>query len=276
MIAADPVGARYVLKATGPVTEPGGTKIDRGGRAAGAAARLVPASTTTPPTADGFYAGVAASIFRAVGAGQGDPARPAHRAGPGRHRGPHPHLVGEPRGAEDARRTPVGARVPHRELWRRHRGFLNDGTTGQARLLPQDQGDGRGPALHGRRTRPRPSASISTTSRRPTSPRCPPTSPARSMGASRPGTWPTNVTVYAPGGAPLQALGRDDGFVSGTTATVAGRDVQVVTSMLTPGAHETYRVDGPRAGRRGVPCGPLRPSPAPASSPQGADTRTNG
>ena len=45
----------------------------------------------------------------------------------------------------------------------------------------------------------------------------------------------TNVTVYAPVGAPLQALGLDDGFVSGTTATVAGRDVQVVTSRLAPG-----------------------------------------
>jgi hypothetical protein len=59
------------------------------------------------------------------------------------------------------------------------------------------------------------------------------------------GVLSTNITVYAPVGAPLQALRLGDGFVSGTTATEAGRDVQVVTSTLLPGATETYRVTVP-------------------------------
>ena len=71
VIAADPVGARYVLEATGPVTEPGGSTITAAD-VLQVLLRDAYRDIADPATADAFYAGVAASIFRAVGAGQGD------------------------------------------------------------------------------------------------------------------------------------------------------------------------------------------------------------
>ena len=65
-------------------------------------------------------------------------------------------------------------------------------------------------------------------------------------GSGEPGRLQTNVSVYAPAGAALDALELGDGsFVSGVTATTDGRKVQVVTSQLDPGGTATYRFQVP-------------------------------
>lgn len=59
------------------------------------------------------------------------------------------------------------------------------------------------------------------------------------------GTLATNVSVYAPVGAPLHALQTDDGWVGGQQGSIAGRQVQTVTAVLAPGGTTTYRVEMP-------------------------------
>jgi hypothetical protein len=241
VIAADPVGARYVLKATGPVVEPGGSKID----AADVLQVLLRDSYrkyADPADADGFYAGVAASIFKAVGAGQGDPhglVTALARAGTeGRIR----IWSADPKEQATLAGTTVGAAFLTGKFGDSAGVFLNDGTTGKldyyltTKVTIEDlKCTGAEPTATVRLDLDyKPPADVATL-------------PSYVTGNSGlpVGNLATNITVYAPVGAPLQALGLGDGFVSGTTATVAGRDVQVVTSMLTPGATDTYRVTVP-------------------------------
>lgn len=243
VIAADPVGARYVLKATGPVIEPGGTKID----AADVLEVLLRDSYRTipdPRDADAFYAGVAASIFMAVGSGQGDPqglVSALARAGTeGRIRIWSAH----PEEQETLAETTVGAAFLTGDFPDAVGVFLNDGSAGKldyyltTTLTVEDlQCSGDEPTATVRLDLDyQPPADVASL-------------PEYVTGTAQTGlpvgVLSTNVTVYAPVGAPLQALGLDDGYVSGTTATVAGRDVQVVTSTLVPGATETYRVTVP-------------------------------
>lgn len=243
VIAADPVGARYVLKATGPVTEPGGSKID----AADVLQVLLRDSYRKyqdPADADGFYAGVAASIFRAVGAGQGDPhglLTALARAGTeGRIR----IWSAVPKEQETLAETTVGAAFLTGSFGDASGVFLNDGTTGKldyyltTKVTIEDlRCTGANPTATVRLDLDyQPPADVAS---------LPSYVTGTVNGGIAAGNLATNITVYAPVGAALPALGRDDGFVSGTTASVAGRDVQVVTSMLTPGAHETYRVTVP-------------------------------
>ncbi len=71
VVAADPVGARYLLSATGPVTAKDGTTVTSSD-----VVRVLLHDAyhniSDPAAVDAFYADVAASIFSAVGAGQGD------------------------------------------------------------------------------------------------------------------------------------------------------------------------------------------------------------
>ncbi|WP_146848038.1 DUF4012 domain-containing protein [Cellulomonas terrae] len=240
VIAADPVGARYVLEATGPVTEPGGSTI--------AADDLLQVllrdayrDIADPAAADTFYAGVAGSIFRAVGAGQGDQqglVTALARAGSeGRIRLWSAHPEEQATLAE----TTIGAAFLSGDFPDAVGVFLNDGTAGKlgyylttAVTVEDLRCSGADPTATVRLDLDYdPPADLSAL-------------PLYVTGTAPTGLpvgdLATNVTVYAPVGAPLQALGRDEGFVSGTTATVAGRDVQVVTSTLAPGESETYRV----------------------------------
>lgn len=240
VIAADPVGARYVLEATGPVTEPGGSTIT----AADVLQVLLRDSyldITDPASADTFYAGVAVSIFRAVGAGQGDQqglvTALARAGGEGRIRLWSAHPEEQATLAE----TSIGAAFLTGDFPDAVGVFLNDGTAGKlgyylsTTVTVEDlQCSGTDPTATVRLDLDyAPPADLATL-------------PLYVTGTAPTGLpvgyLSTNVTVYAPVGAPLQALGRDAGFVSGTTATVAGRDVQVVTSTLAPGESETYRV----------------------------------
>jgi hypothetical protein len=243
VIAADPVGARYVLKATGPVIEPGGTTID----AADVLEVLLRDSyrkIPDPRDADAFYAGVAASIFMAVGTGQGDPqglVSALARAGTeGRIRIWSAH----PQEQETLAGTTVGAAFLTGDFPDAVGVFLNDGSAGKlgyyltTKVTVEDlQCSGDDPTATVRLDLDyQPPADVADL-------------PQYVTGTAQTGlpvgVLSTNITVYAPVGAPLQALRLGDGFVSGTTATVAGRDVQVVTSTLLPGATETYRVTVP-------------------------------
>lgn len=240
VIAADPVGARYVLEATGPVTEPGGGTIT----ASDVLQVLLRDSyrdIADPASADAFYAGVAVSIFRAVGAGQGDQqglVTALARAGSeGRIRLWSAH----PEEQETLAGTTIGAAFLTGDFPDATGVFLNDGTAGKLGYYLTTTVTVEDLQCSG--------ADATATVRLDLD--YDPPGDLTALPLYVTGTAPTglpvghlstNVTVYAPVGAPLQALGRDDGFVSGTTATVAGRDVQVVTSTLAPGDSETYRV----------------------------------
>lgn len=240
VIAADPVGARYVLEATGPVTEPGGGTIT----ASDVLQVLLRDSyrdIADPASADAFYAGVAVSIFRAVGAGQGDQqglVTALARAGSeGRIRLWSAH----PEEQETLAGTTIGAAFLTGDFPDSTGVFLNDGTAGKLGYYLTTTVTVEDLQCSG--------ADATATVRLDLD--YDPPGDLTALPLYVTGTAPTglpvghlstNVTVYAPVGAPLQALGRDDGFVSGTTATVAGRDVQVVTSTLAPGDSETYRV----------------------------------
>lgn len=77
-----------------------------------------------------------------------------------------------------------------------------------------------------------------------------------------PGWAGSTVSVYAPVGAGLEALGLDDGFVSGAKAQTDGRQVEVVSSLLPPGGRQTFRFDVPvRDGRVDVWTTPTVTSP---------------
>lgn len=243
VIATDPVGARYVLEATGPVTEPGGSTIT--------AVDLLQVllrdayrDIADPAAADTFYAGVAASIFRAVGAGQGDQqglVTALARAGSeGRIRLWSVH----PQEQATLVRTTIGAAFLSGDFPDAVGVFLNDGTAGKlgyyltTKVTVEDL----------QCTGPEPTATVRLDLAYDPPDDLSPlpvyvTGPAT---AARPvGVLSTNVTVYAPVGSPLQDLRLDEGYVGGLVATQSGRDVESVTSLLEPGASETYRVAVP-------------------------------
>jgi len=60
-----------------------------------------------------------------------------------------------------------------------------------------------------------------------------------------PGWLGTNISVYAPVGAPLGSLGYQGGAVGGLSGEAAGRAVQVVTSVLQPGDAASYTATVP-------------------------------
>lgn len=243
VIAADPVGVRYLLQATGPVTEPGGTTISSGD-VLQVLLRDSYLEIADPAVADAFYAGVAATIFRAVGAGQGDPHALVTALGRAGTEGRIRVWSAHPPEQEVLASTTIGAAFLTGDFPDAVGVFLNDGNAGKldyyltTTVSVEDlQCSGPEPTATVRLDLDyQPPADVASL-------------PAYVTGPPRAGVpvgvLSTNVTVYAPVGAPLRALGRGEGFVSGTTATMAGRDVQVVTSTLAPGTSETYRVTVP-------------------------------
>jgi hypothetical protein len=243
VIAADPVGARYLLEATGPVTEPSGSTI---GSADLLRVLLRDTYREIPDAsvADSFYAGVAGSIFAAVGAGQGDPGdvlRALVRAGSeGRIRiwstdaGEQAELAG----------TTVGGAFLTGDYADATGVFLNDGTAGKLGYylttgvtIEDLRCTGADPTATIRLDLAYdPPADLSTL-------------PVYVTGTATTGlpvgVLSTNITVYAPVGAPRPDLRLGDGYVGGRSATMAGRDVETVTSTLEPGAAQTYRLTVP-------------------------------
>ncbi|KQY42828.1 DUF4012 domain-containing protein [Cellulomonas sp. Root137] len=261
VIATDPVAVSYLLGATGAVTEPSGQQIDAGNVLQVLLRDAYLTFGDDAAAGDAFYTGVASTIFRAVGAGQGDSRAVVDalaRAGAeGRLRmwSAHP---------EEQKRlvaTSVGAAFLTGPFPDATGVFLNDGTAGKlgyylstAVTVEDLRCDGPEPTATVRLDLDyRPPADVATFPRYVT---------GWSFTSLPTGWLATNITVYAPVGAPLEALGRNEGAVSGGTGQSAGRNVQVVTSWLEPGARETYRFDVPvRDGRVDVWTTPTLTSP---------------
>lgn len=259
VVATDSTVIKGLLRATGPVVVDGvkltaDTAVDQ-------LLRATYARLTDPDEADAFFAHVSAAVFGAVADGQGDRTAVvralAHAASQGRlhvwsaHDDEEAALAGEAfggaflsGGAPDA----VGL-------------FLDDGTASKlgyylrTELSVEDlRCDGEAP---------------SATVRLDLKFRVPDDLAALpdyvlgiSGGEALPQGLRTNLSVYAPVGASLGAIGLDDGFVGGEAHQVAGRQVQVVTSSLAPGQKATYRVEVPlRGGRVTVLATPTLTSP---------------
>ncbi|KQT02241.1 DUF4012 domain-containing protein [Cellulomonas sp. Leaf395] len=244
VIATDPVAASYLLGATGPVVEPGGAQIT----AANVVQVLLRDAYTTygddSASGDAFYTAVAATVFRAVSSGQGDSrgiVDALARAGAeGRVRMWSAH----PQEQERLEGTSVGAAFLTGPFPDATGVFLNDGSAGKlgyyltTTVTVEDlRCTGSDPTATVRLDLAYdPPADLSSL----------PEYVTGTADTGLPvGVLSTNVSVYAPIGAVLENLRLGESYVSGITATMAGRDVQIVTSNMAPGAAETYRVEVP-------------------------------
>ncbi len=259
VIATDTPVVSDLLKATGPVTVDGveldsATVVDQ--LLSETYARL-----TDPAEADAFFAHVADAVFGAVAAGQGDRTRVvtalARAVGEGRlhvwsaHDDEEPVLAGEAFGGAFLSGDSADAAGV----------FLDDGTASKlgyylrTGLSVED--------MHCAGDAPSATVRLDLEFRAPDDlAALPEYVVGVPDGAEVPRQLQTNVSVYAPVGATLTALGLDDGYVGGEPHQVAGRDVEVVTSWLAPGQHQTYRIEVPvRDGRVTVYATPTLTSP---------------
>lgn len=257
--ATDSTVVEGLLRATGAVTVDGvaleaDTAVDQ-------LLSTTYARLTDPSEADAFFAHVAAAVFGAVADGQGDRTGVvtalAHAASQGRlhvwsaHDDEEAVLAGEAFGgaflsgsAPDA----VGL-------------FLDDGTA--SKLGYYLRTDVSVEELRCEGDAPSATVRLALEFRAPDDLAA---LPGYVLGVSAGDVLPqglqTNLSVYAPVGASLGAIGLDGGFVGGETHQVAGREVQVVTSVLAPGQKATYRVEVPvRDGRVAVLATPTLTSP---------------
>ena len=239
VVATDPVAARYLLGAIGPVAVPDGPTLT--------ADNLLPTLLhdaylryPDPAVNDRFYASVSAAIFRAAGAGQGGDERGvvealARAGAEGRLRMWSAH-------ADEQRRivgTSVGAAFLSGSYGSDAGVFLDDATAGKLDYYLTTTYT----ITDLRCTGPHPSATV-----RLALAYDPPadvtTYPLYVTGTENDvipvGDLATRISVYAPVGAQLEALRLDDGYVSGITGTAHGRQVQTVSSLLKPGEKATY------------------------------------
>lgn len=246
VIATDVVAVADVMRATGPVTTPSGVTLD-----ANTAIRLLLQQaylTMGRDQADAFFGEVAASMFSAVTGGHADPrslARDmADAAGQGRVR------VWSSHDDEQAQllATTIGGAFLSGPYPDAVGVFLDDGTGGKLDYYLTTAVTVENMQCTG----PTPTATV-----RVDLDYEPPDGVASmpwwvvGIDASGlpPGYLATNVSVYAPVGAPLTALGLGDGqYVSGATGTIDGRAVQTVTSRLAPGDKVSYRAEVPIRG----------------------------
>ena len=199
-----------------------------------------------PAVADEFYTGVAATIFRAVGSGQGD------------SRG----VVEQLAKAGEERRLRIWSAHPDEQALLAPTSlsggflsgtddaaagvFLNDGTAGkldyfltttyavESMMCGKDGAPGS--AVVRLDLAYDPPADIAEY----------PMYVTGDHGDTIPTGWvQTNVTVYSPVGGSIAEQRLDDGFVGGLDATEAGRAVSVLTSRLAPGGRATYRFTFP-------------------------------
>ncbi|KQR12077.1 DUF4012 domain-containing protein [Cellulomonas sp. Leaf334] len=261
VIATDPVAVSYLLGATGAVTEPGGVQID----ASNVLQVLLRDAYLTygddADSGDRFYTGVAATIFQAVGSGQGDSRAVVDALARAGAEGRLRMWSAHPAEQERLVSTSVGAAFLTGPFPDATGLFLNDGTAGKlgyflsTAVTVEDL----------RCTGPDPMATVrlDLSYSPPAEVESFPRYVTGWSGTDLPVGWlATNITVYSPVGAPLDAIGLGDGFVLGGSAEAGGRDVKVVTSWLAPGASETYRVDVPvRDGRVTVWTTPTLTSP---------------
>jgi hypothetical protein len=251
VLATDPVVVADLLAATGHGIEVDGVQLDAGTLLA-TLLRDTYLEHGDPRDGDAFYAQVAAAVFGLVGDAVTDPttARAAVRAlvdavGERRvqawsaHADEQEALAGSALGGAflTGASTSTGAALGV---------FLDDGTAGK---LDYDLTSTVSVALEGCGTET-PTATV-TVDLAYDPPDDVATLPAQVVGdgsSGLPTGWlATNLSVYAPRGsdAGVVQVRRDGAVIGGLTGTAAGRDVQVLTSRLEPGGHETWTITVP-------------------------------
>jgi hypothetical protein len=259
VVATDPVAVAGLLKVLGPVTVPDGTRLT--------ADTLLPTVLRDsylrfPDALDGdrFFTSVAGTIFGAITTTSADTLALAEAAAEQGRDGRIRIWSAHPDEQTRLAATPLGAAFLSGGFGDAAGVFLNDATMGKvdyylrSTVTVEDL----------RCTGPHPSATV-----RMDLAYDPPAdiagAPAYVLGHSpavTPGWAASTVTVYAPVGAELEAIGRNDGFVSGAKTEIAGRAVDVVPSLLAPGGRQTFRFDVPvRDGRVDVWTTPTVASP---------------
>lgn len=244
VIATDVVAAADVMRATGAVTTPSGVTLD----ADSAASVLLHDAylELDRDQADAFFGEVAATLFQAVTSGDADPRtlvrEAAGAAGEGRVRVWSAHDDEE----TQLRAASVGGAFLSGPYPDAVGVFLDDGTGGKldyylsTTVTVEDlQCTGDSPTATVR---------IDLDYEPPDDVATLPWWVVGIDAAGLPaGDLATNVSVFAPQGARLDALGLGDAgqFVSGTTGTLDGRAVQTVTARLAPGESVTYRAQVP-------------------------------
>ncbi|MGV8965585.1 MAG: DUF4012 domain-containing protein [Cellulomonas sp.] len=247
VIATDAVAVANLLKATGPVVEPGGLKLST----KNFLDELLHKSYVripNPDKADAFYTGVAATIFRAVGAGQGEARQVVEELG--KASGKHRLRVWSAHPEEQAQlaQTSAGGAFLSGGADDAAGVFLNDGTAGKVDyFLSTDV------VVENVRCK---AASTTATVRIDLAYDPPaditdyPKYVTGYSGSDLPVGWvATNLTAYAPVGGRIVRARLDEGVIGGLSATEAGREVEVLTSKLAPGGRATYRfeIQSPRA-----------------------------
>jgi hypothetical protein len=241
VVATDPVAVKYLLSATGAIAAPGGVEL----RADNFLSVLLHDSYLSmqdPVVADEFYTGVAATVFRAVGGGQGD------------SRG----VVEQLAKAGEERRLRIWSAHPDEQALLAPTSlsagflsgtddaaagvFLNDGTAGKldyfltttysVESMTCGKDGAPGSAVVRLDLAYDPPANIAD---------YPMYVTGYNSGAIPTGWVQTNVTVYSPVGGSIAELRLNDNLVGGLAATEGGRAVRVLTSRLAPGGRATYR-----------------------------------
>lgn len=242
VIATDPIAVSYLLGAVGGVQTSSGTLDQQS---------AVPSLLRDPyvgglaaKAADQYFAQAATAIFGAVVSGKGDPGRlvdaMAKAASDGRVRVWSAHPEEEQRLSV---RTLGGAFLsgPYADATGV---FLDDGTGGKLDYYLRTAVT----VENLRCTGPTPTADVrlDLTYSPPADVASWPRETAGRATGFAPGSLVTDLTVYAAQGAALPSLRLgDDAVVSGLAAQQAGRQVQVVSSVLAPGQSATYRVQVP-------------------------------
>jgi hypothetical protein len=262
VVATDPVAVAGLLKVLGPVTVPDGAQGTRLTADTLLPTVLRDSYLRFPDALDGdrFFTSVAATIFGELTTTSADTLRLAEAAAEqgrdGRIRIWSAHADEQARLAA----TPLGAAFLSGGYGDAAGVFLNDATMGKvdyylrSTVTVEDL----------RCTGPDPTATVrlDLAYDPPADIGAAPTYVLGHAAGVTPGWAATTLSAYAPVGAPLESLGLDDGFVSGTTAETDGRRVQVVAAMLAPGQRQTYRFDVPvRDGRVDVWTTPTVASP---------------
>ena len=246
VIATDPVAVAALLRATGPVTEPSGITLT--------ADNLVSIllhetylRLTDPADADGFYTDVAATVFSAVGHGQGDRLQVVEALAKDIAAGRVRVWSERPDEQSQLAATPLGGAFLSGPFGDAAGVFLDDGTAGKLDYYLKTTVTVEG--LDCTAAEPTATVRLDLAYDPPPDVASQPRYVTGYSVAPLPTGWlATNISVYSPVGADLAALGLDDGYVSGVTAQSAGRSVQVVTSWLAPGGRATYRAVVPVRG----------------------------
>lgn len=238
VVAADPVGARYLLDATGPVTDVDGTTVN-----ASDVVRVLLhdayMNIADPAQVDQFYANVAAAIFAAVGSGQGDTHGLVTALTKAGSEGRIRIWAADPDEQSTLEGTTIGGAFLSGDYPDATGVFLNDGTGGKldyyltTKVTVEDlQCSGPAPTATVRLDLDYdPPADVA---------QYPAYVTGSGQGGLPLGSLMTNVSVYSVVGGSLGPLGLDDGFVAGHSGTASGRDVDIVTSVLHPGERATY------------------------------------